>query len=71
MSNKESSFSILDGSTSSDVKIFFFYYKNVAMRGQNEEELVTQLLSHLDGKTFEFFFDSFSHDGGMKPEALD
>lgn len=58
-----------DGSTSSDVKKFFFFFDNVVTRGKPDEDKATELLSHLDGRAFDFFYEKFAEDGGLKPSA--
>lgn len=65
----ESSLSIFDGASSSDVKKLFFYYENVFMCDVDEDEMALKLLSHLDGQAFVFFYETFASNGTLKPEA--
>lgn len=46
------------------MKRIFFFFEHVAMRGKAEEEKTLKLQSHLDGKSFDFFFQMFTDDNG-------
>lgn len=41
------------------------------MRGEIAEDKESELLSHMNGKTFEFFFERFTLDGVLMPEGSD
>ena len=60
---------VFDGS--GDVRMFLFYFENVAMRGKKQEEKALELLSYLDGKAFEFFFARFTKEGCLTTEGQD
>lgn len=42
--------------------MFFFYFETVLMRDKDSSEKSFELLGHLDGSVFEFFFKKFSND---------
>ena len=54
---------IFDGS--SDVKMFMFYFENVAMHGKADADTSIQLIAHLNGDALKFFFDNFTEDGNL------
>lgn len=56
---------------SGDIKMFFFYFENVAMRYKEEKDYYLELFSYLDGPAFEFYFEKFTNDGSPKTEASD
>lgn len=56
---------ILDVCTSSEVKTFFFFFDDVVMCGNLYQEKVTQMLPHLDGKSFDLFYDKCAENYGM------
>ena len=60
----------MDGSLSSDVKKFFFFFENVAMRGKSDEEKALELLAHLEGEAFDFYYETFAKDGALTEEAM-
>lgn len=60
---------IFDGS--GDLKIFMFYFENVAMRGKPQEDKCHELIAHLDGEAFRFFFEKFTEDGKLSDEETD
>lgn len=43
--------------------MFLFYSENYNVHGMIEEEKYLELLTHLDGKAFECFFQKFYKDG--------
>lgn len=58
-----------------DVVMFFFYFENVALLGKKDSEKSFEilqsfeLLAHLDGHTFGFFFQRFTTNGNLIEEA--
>lgn len=63
MSNKSDySMKMFDGSPASDVKKFCFFFDNVVIRGNPDEEKAAQLLSHRDDKPFEFLYERFEEN---------
>lgn len=60
---------IFDGS--GDVRMFLFYFENVIAREIEEGKKSYELLAHLDGEAFEFFFSLFTKEGVLTDEALD
>lgn len=52
-----------------DVKLFMFYFENVLMRGKDLQEKSYELLAHLDGEAFQFFFERFTTAGVLRDEA--
>ena len=68
----ESSLNIFHGHAHEDVVKFFFYFEYVVMRGKPDEQKPMELLSHLDGRAFEFFFEAFADkDQSLVPNAFD
>ena len=65
MSRNESSLETFSGEATEDVKKFFFYLENVTMKEKKEEERATDLLQHLEGEAFDFYFDNFAEAGIM------
>ena len=41
------------------------------MKDKKDEERATDLLQHLDGDAFDFYFDNFAEAGILKATALD
>lgn len=67
---ENSSFRVLfDVSPGSDVSRFFFAYENVIMRGKSHEEVAVEIPCYLNGPGFDFYYDTFSEDGGITHEA--
>ena len=60
----------MDGALSSDVKKFFFFFENVAMRGKSDEEKALELLAHLEGEAFDFYYETFAEDRALTEEAM-
>jgi len=65
----DSSKRIFDGTT--DVKMFFFYFENVATRGKDHTEMAFDLLAFLDKDAFQFYYEKFTRDGELVEEAKD
>lgn len=55
----------------SDVKIFFFYFENVAMRGKSDADKAYELLAFLDKDAFEFYYSKFTSGGALIEQAQD
>ena len=68
-SNIESSMLTFSGKIEEDVKKFFFFLENVTMKNMNNEERAIDLLQHLDGEAFDFFFENFAEAGTLKYTA--
>lgn len=51
-----------------NVKMFFFFPENVAMRGKDDAEKASENLSHLDEDALSFFFDRLTIKGAT-PES--
>ncbi|MEM9438463.1 MAG: hypothetical protein AAGA15_15645, partial [Pseudomonadota bacterium] len=60
---------IYDGT--SDVKRFFFYFDNVAMRGKSDADKGVELLAFLDKEAIQFYYEKFTRDGELTDEAMD
>lgn len=48
-----------------DVKMFFFYFEDIFMRGKDNAEKSFELLTQLDEDAFAFFFDTFTVEGNI------
>ena len=69
---QESSLNIFHGHSDEDVAKFFFYFEYVLMRGKPEADKAAELITHLDGRAFDFFFDTFADKAhNLLPEAFD
>lgn len=71
MSKPESSMKMYDDSPLADIKKFFFLFENVFMRGKSDDEKATVLLSNFDGRAFDFFYEKFPEEDGIKAAASD
>ena len=65
----DSSKRTFDGTT--DVKMFFFYFENVATRGKDHSEMALDLLAFLDRDPFQFYYEKFTRNGELIEEAKD
>lgn len=62
---------IFNGASDSDVTKFLFVYENVVMRGKSEEDKAGSILCHLEGAAFDFYYETYSRDGGLSEAAGD
>lgn len=46
-----------------DIRIFFFYYENVATSGKSDDDHTIDLLAFLNGQLCKFYHDRFALDG--------
>lgn len=60
---------VFDGT--GDVRVFFFYFENVAKQNKMDAEKPYELLAYLDGRAFNFFFERFTKNGGTTAEGVD
>eukprot|EP00174_Griffithsia_okiensis_P000186 GO255559.1.p1 GENE.GO255559.1~~GO255559.1.p1 ORF type:complete len:154 (+),score=10.92 GO255559.1:137-598(+) len=67
----QSSLNVYDGSDDIDVKKFFFFFDYVIGRGKSDDEKAVDLLSHPDGKAFDFYYNTFADKGILLPIAGD
>lgn len=58
-----------DGLQSSDVNKLFFVYEKFVMRGKTDEEKATNLLCHVEGDSFEIYYDAFAKNGAITAEG--
>lgn len=57
MLKTESSMKNFDCPVSAAVRKFIFFFDNVIMRGNHDEDMATERLPHLDGKDFVLFYE--------------
>ena len=62
---------MFDGKHAADVAKFFFIYENVVMRGKYDEDKDGELLCYLQGEAFDYYYETYSQDGGLNETASD
>ena len=60
-----------DGKREADVAKFFFVYENVVMRGKSDEDKAGELLCYLQGEAFDYYYETYSQNGGLNEAARD
>lgn len=58
-----SSAGMFDGLEPSDVTNVFFFLECSVMRCERKEDATILLTRHLDGRAYDFFYDTFAKDG--------
>lgn len=52
-----------------DILIFLFYFENVVMSGENQEDKFIYLIGKLDGESLQVLFNNFPKDGELTDEG--
>lgn len=62
---------VFDGKQEADVAKFFFVYGNVVVKGKSDEDKSGELLYYLQGEAFDYYYETYSQNGGLKEAASD